>query len=403
MSSKTSVLLNRQSAASSAATTPSSTTPSHSTAPALVNDVLREAGSPLDKETRALMEPRFGHDFSKVRIHADGRAAESARAVQSNAYAVGSHIVFDSGQYAPASFRGRSLLAHELAHVVQQSQISSAAPGAQDLAVVPPDAKSEREADAAAQSVLSGTGVAHGAALTPAPAPTVQRQAGAEVAGLVMGGLGLLQGQVNVTQGELKFSSAQLQYPKEQERVGPDLKHVNKLAAEFYAEGTFIDNKTKIFLRGEFSDSYAPATEQNRVMSNVYLDIESTTTYSKSELSFTAVGLDTPYGTAKDPKVRFACAGHFDPVGEGDVGYRALLEIDQHANVNCIEFSLTHGEAFVTQSKTTGFRIELKSQDSKNVLEDNFQTTDEERKERINEAKKANAEWEKFLKGVGGR
>jgi hypothetical protein len=68
------------------------------------------------------MEPRFGHDFSKVRVHSDEMAAESARAVNALAYTVGDHVAFGAGQYAPRSGPGRKLLTHELVHVVQQSR-----------------------------------------------------------------------------------------------------------------------------------------------------------------------------------------------------------------------------------------------------------------------------------------
>ena len=66
------------------------------------------------------MEPRFFHDFSRVRVHTDEQAAESARAVDAQAYTVGAHIVFGDGEYASQTSRGRELLAHELAHVLQQ-------------------------------------------------------------------------------------------------------------------------------------------------------------------------------------------------------------------------------------------------------------------------------------------
>jgi hypothetical protein len=95
--------------------------PNPQTAPSIVHDVLRAPGQPLDSGTRSFMEPRFGHDFSPVRIHTDAKAAESARAVNAQAYTVGNNVVFDSRQYAPESYSGRRLLAHELAHVVQQS------------------------------------------------------------------------------------------------------------------------------------------------------------------------------------------------------------------------------------------------------------------------------------------
>ncbi len=89
--------------------------------PPVVYDVLRSPGQPLDADTRALFEPRFGYDFSKVRIHTDARAAESARAVNALAYTVGPDIVFGAGQYRPGSGGAQQLIAHELSHVVQQS------------------------------------------------------------------------------------------------------------------------------------------------------------------------------------------------------------------------------------------------------------------------------------------
>ncbi|WP_230473402.1 DUF4157 domain-containing protein [Dyella choica] len=74
----------------------------------------------MDKTTRLSMEDHFGHDFSRVRVHADARAAESAGVVHAHAYTVGHHVVFGAGRYAPTEPTGRHLLAHELTHVVQQ-------------------------------------------------------------------------------------------------------------------------------------------------------------------------------------------------------------------------------------------------------------------------------------------
>ena len=69
---------------------------------------------------RGEMEARFGHDFSRVRVHTDGHAAESARAANAKAFTVGSDVVFGEGRYAPETHDGSRLLAHELAHTVQQ-------------------------------------------------------------------------------------------------------------------------------------------------------------------------------------------------------------------------------------------------------------------------------------------
>lgn len=90
-------------------------------APPAVHDVLRSPGQPLDPATRAFFEPRFGHDFGRVRIHNDERAVTSARAVNASAYTVGKEVVFGAAQFAPHTIEGRKTLAHELTHVVQQS------------------------------------------------------------------------------------------------------------------------------------------------------------------------------------------------------------------------------------------------------------------------------------------
>lgn len=94
--------------------------PAHSEAPPIVHEVLATSGRPLDSSARRFLEPRFGHDFSDMRVHADARASESAAAVGASAYTVGSHMVFGSGRYAPETNAGRSLLAHELTHSLQQ-------------------------------------------------------------------------------------------------------------------------------------------------------------------------------------------------------------------------------------------------------------------------------------------
>jgi len=90
-------------------------------APPMVHEVLRSPGQPLDLATRAFMEPRFGHDFSHVRVHTDENAETSAWTLNAHAYTVGNDIVFGLGRFDPTAVEGRRLLAHELTHVVQQS------------------------------------------------------------------------------------------------------------------------------------------------------------------------------------------------------------------------------------------------------------------------------------------
>ncbi|GHO90356.1 hypothetical protein KSF_004040 [Reticulibacter mediterranei] len=91
-------------------------------APPIVHQVLNSQGQPLDPETRAFMEPRFGHNFSQVQVHTGAAAEQSAREVHARAYTVGNNVVFGAGQFAPETSEGQRLLAHELTHVVQQSE-----------------------------------------------------------------------------------------------------------------------------------------------------------------------------------------------------------------------------------------------------------------------------------------
>ena len=124
--------------------TRSETGPGPSTAPAIVDDVLRSPGEPLRSDVREQFESQLGHDFSRVRVHADDRSATSARAVDASAYTVGHHIVFGRYAYAPDTATGRSLLAHELVHVMQQRSAVPVVPGS--LMVGDPHAPAEAEA-----------------------------------------------------------------------------------------------------------------------------------------------------------------------------------------------------------------------------------------------------------------
>lgn len=94
--------------------------PAATDVPAAVARTLRTAGEPLAQTHRRFFEQRYGHDFGRIRIHADSAAAASAREIDAQAYTAGSHIVFDQGRFDPSGIEGRRLLAHELAHVVQQ-------------------------------------------------------------------------------------------------------------------------------------------------------------------------------------------------------------------------------------------------------------------------------------------
>ena len=120
------------------------------------------------------MEPRFGHDFSGVRVHTDARAAESAWSVNALAYTVGRDVVFGTGQYAPGTSGGRRLLAHELTHVVQQQ----GSVGSVDKLSYPEDPL-EKAADRTVDSIMNGGNVAtgdKGSEQARSSAPTISRK-----------------------------------------------------------------------------------------------------------------------------------------------------------------------------------------------------------------------------------
>jgi hypothetical protein len=137
-----------------------------------VDDALATPGRALDSRTQRTMEARFGYDFSGVRIHDDARAAETASQIDAAAFTVGQEIVFGAGRYDPSGPTGLRLLAHELAHTLQQGEARPAGSGRRPLGR--PDDRWEREAVDASRTVLAG-GPPAPPRTTPAP-PAVQRQ-----------------------------------------------------------------------------------------------------------------------------------------------------------------------------------------------------------------------------------
>jgi Domain of unknown function (DUF4157) len=142
-----------------------------------VHDVVGSGGgAPLDKETRSSMESAFGTSFEQVRVHTDETASRSAESVGANAYTVGSDVVFRAGQFDPGSAAGQRTIAHELTHVVQQSQgpvDGSEAPGG--IRVSDPSDAFERAADQTADRVVSSMpATSQGAAATASTGLTAQ-------------------------------------------------------------------------------------------------------------------------------------------------------------------------------------------------------------------------------------
>ncbi|SDP50043.1 protein of unknown function [Nakamurella panacisegetis] len=142
-----------------------------------VHDVLSSGGAPLASDVRSDMEAALGHDFSDVRVHTDGAAHQSARAVNAQAYTVGHDVVFQQGRYEPSSEAGRHMLAHELTHVVQQRNgpVEGTDSG-NGVRVSDPGDRFEREAAATADAAMSGPVTAGGPTTVPGAGAAVQRE-----------------------------------------------------------------------------------------------------------------------------------------------------------------------------------------------------------------------------------
>jgi hypothetical protein len=136
-------------------------------------------GRPLEPALRREMEGRLGADFGAVRVHADSQASQSAQAVNAHAYTVGTDVVFRSDRWNPDSTDGKTTLAHELTHVLQQSAgpVSGTSTG-DGIRVSDPSDSFERAADATARSAMAGAPPA--LAGQTAPASGVQREAAPE-------------------------------------------------------------------------------------------------------------------------------------------------------------------------------------------------------------------------------
>ncbi len=155
--------------------------PAPASIPRSVGQVLAREGRPMDPGTRGFMESRFGRDFGDVRVHTDADAARSARDLHAKAYTVGNHVVFGAGHYDPAGAPGQHLLAHELAHTIQQRGLQARSEGPLDLTA--PGQALELQADQAADAAIRGapvpaidgapsTKIARAAATAAIPGPT---------------------------------------------------------------------------------------------------------------------------------------------------------------------------------------------------------------------------------------
>jgi hypothetical protein len=246
---------------------PSSLNSHPSDVPPIVHEVLRSSGQPLDLATRDFMEPRFGHDFSGVRVHKDEKAAESARSVNALAFTVGQDIVFGGGQLQTQTEVGQKLLAHELTHTIQQGATRPLHPAM--LEMTAPGGATEREAEVAANSVMRGhqftstrresLGLARQATslptaptylTTPQPAASVKKKVTVNVTNL--NGAGGRIGSALTYANTLVYNQAQIEIQKGKEVTLDEAQSKATLGNDLIVD--------------EYADAAAPTNEEKRLL-----------------------------------------------------------------------------------------------------------------------------------------
>jgi hypothetical protein len=178
--------------------------------------------------------------------------------------------------------------------------------------------------------------------------------------------LNVLRDMTSDSQGGVSYTSDQVTYPHDLERVPEDAYPSAQAALYVHRQGyAYRDDQISFAVRGNFRafDQLIlgdPNSVTLPVMANVdiYLNGVEKAGHTTLEVRFSADA--TPYGTAEDPRIRFRCEGHYDPAGTGDTRFTAVLEVDQHANVNVIGAQVTGGDGEIVDNSPAGFSLSIK-------------------------------------------
>jgi hypothetical protein len=321
--------------------------------PAIVHEVLGAPGQPLEESARGFMEQRFGYDFSRVRVHTDAPAAQSARAVNALAYTVGRDIVFAEGQYAPGISTGQRLLAHELVHVVQQAGAASKSSGS--LVLGDMGSAGELEADqlsdqlirvpmAATPSALSqnrpsceaappGNSAVHG---------QIQRQvpAAVPVVGVAITAANFAMSLRPAGQGGLTETDVQFRYARSESGPHPirEDKHVVFYIDTIKGLGCSW-GFWKLVLRYDGHSIISAYTQQDRIEG-----YDGGTFGSEAAVNFAAVEAGSPTEAVTSAYLIFS--GFNNPSGPGFQRFTGRLLVEGDGTVTPEECELTEGDGY---------------------------------------------------------
>jgi hypothetical protein len=190
----------------------------------------------------------------------------------------------------------------------------------------------------------------------------------ADESNIALEAISVVKDFVSKGQGGLNYSSDQITYPRDLAQVPEDANSKEVMVANVHKAGSlYASDELTFSVYGQFraydqtiiDDPNAIVTP---VMANVYIDLTSSEKAGLSELEIHFTALQTPYGNGTDPRIRFLCEGHYDPAGSGDFRFRAVVEIDQNGNVNCLEDDpprITGGDGVISDDSPHGFDVTI--------------------------------------------
>jgi hypothetical protein len=186
---------------------------------------------------------------------------------------------------------------------------------------------------------------------------------------VVLKGVEVLSKMSSRDQDGIIWSTQHITYPRGLDRVDDDVFSRMQLVLSIFNSSPFFESDDIAFyMKGEFR-AYEqlilndPNSIVTPVMANVRIEpvrIQKSGS-TKLDISFTA--LETSFGTAEDPRIRFECNGHYDPAGTGDTTFNALIEIDQQANVTVVSFQIVGGDGELGDDSPNGFTLRIEGND----------------------------------------
>lgn len=179
----------------------------------------------------------------------------------------------------------------------------------------------------------------------------------------VMKMVSVLKDMSSASQSGVSYTSDVATYPHDLAQVPEDAYAGQQAVLFVHKQGyAYHDDQITFMVSGNFR-AYDQLIEGDPhsitmpVLANVGVHLEQVKKAGLTTLEVGFAAYPTPYGTPEDPRIRFHCEGHYDPAGSGDTRFAAVVEVDQHANVNVIEGHVVGGDGELTDNSPAGFAM----------------------------------------------